>query len=74
MIPCIAPIFHENGFATNFKEKSKLFDSFVALQFSIIDNGSEIPSFLHPKTDKSLSNVTFTEKRYGTSYTKFRFK
>ena len=26
------------------------------------DNGSEIPSFLHPKTDKSLSNITFTEK------------
>ena len=74
MIPCIPPIFHKNRFATNFKEKSKLFDSFVALQFSIIDSGSEIPSFLHPKTDKSLSNVTFTEKRYGTSYTKFRFK
>ena len=28
----------------------------------IIDNGSEIPSFLHPKTDKSLSNITFAEK------------
>ena len=35
---------------------------FLAKQCSIIDNGSEIPSFLHPKTDKSLSNITFTEK------------
>ena len=61
-IPCIPPIFHENRFVTNFKEKAELFDSFFAKQCSIIDNGSEISSFLHPKTGKSLSNVTFTEK------------
>ena len=35
----------------------------VALKYTtIIDNGSEIPSFLHSKNDKSLSNITFTEK------------
>ena len=62
-IPCISPIFHENRFVTNFKEKAELFNSiFFAKQCSIIDNGSEIPLFLHPKTDKSLSNITFTEK------------
>ena len=31
------------------------------MQFSIIGNGSEILSFLHSETDKSLSNITFTE-------------
>ena len=35
---------------------------FFARQCSIKDNGSEIPFFLHPKTDKSLSSITFTEK------------
>ena len=42
--------------------KAELFNSLFAKQCSIIDNGTEITSFLHPKTDKSLSNITFTEK------------
>ena len=37
-------------------------NSFFAKQCSIIHNGSEIPSFVDPKTDKSLSNIMFTEK------------
>ena len=55
-------MFHENRFVTDFKQKAELFNSFFAKQCSIIDNGSEIPSYLNPKTDKSLSNITFTEK------------
>ena len=27
-----------------------------------MDNGSGLPSVLHPKTDEYLSNTTFTEK------------
>ena len=61
-ILCIPPIFHKNKFVRNFKEKAELFNSFFAKQCSVKDNVSEIPSFLHPKTDKSLSNITFTEK------------
>ena len=72
-LPSIPPIFHENRFVTNFKEKVELFNSFFAKQCSIKDNGSEIPSFLYPKTDKSLSNITFTEKD-RKSCAKFRFK
>ena len=39
-----------------------MFNSFLAKQCSIIDNRSEIPTFLNPKTVKSLSNITFAEK------------
>ena len=39
-----------------------MFNFIFAKQCSIIDNGSEIPAILHPKTDKSLSSITFTEK------------
>ena len=35
-IPCIPPIFHENRFVTNFKEKAELFNSFFSKQCSII--------------------------------------
>ena len=35
-ITCIPPIFHENRFVTNFKEKAELFNSFFAKQRSII--------------------------------------
>ena len=35
---------------------------FFLKQSLIIDNGSEIPSVLHPKTDNLLSNILFTEK------------
>ena len=61
-------MFHENRFVTDFKQKAELFNSFFATQCSIIDNGGEIPSYLNPKTDKSLS------KGHSKSYTKFRFK
>ena len=36
-IPCILPIFHENKFVTNFKEKAESFNSFLVKQCSIID-------------------------------------
>ena len=53
--PCIPPIFHENRFATIFFfKKAELLNSFFAKQCPIIGNGIEIPSFLYPKTDKSL--------------------
>ena len=58
-IPCIPPIFHDNKFITDFKEKSEIFDSFFAKQCSLIDNGSTLPSLFPLITEKSLSDVDF---------------
>ena len=58
-IPVIPPLFHNNKFVTDFKEKAKLFNSFFAKQCFLIKNDSKLPSRLHFLTDKRLSTVKF---------------
>ena len=53
-------MFYENRFVTDFKKKAELFNPFFAKQCSVIDNGSSLPSELLRKTDKFLSNITFS--------------
>ena len=38
----IPPLFHENSFITDFKEKAELLNSFLAKQCSLIKNNSEL--------------------------------
>ena len=59
IIPCIAPHLHDNKFITDFKEKSKIFNSLFGKQCSLIDNGSTLLSLFPLITDKSLSDVDF---------------
>ena len=58
-IPVIPPLFHNNKFVTEFKEKAELFNSFFAKQCSLIKNGSKRPPRLHFLTEKRLSTVKF---------------
>ena len=51
-IPVIPPLFHNNKFVTDFKEKAELFNSFFAKQCSLIKNESKLPPQLHLLTDK----------------------
>ena len=59
-IPCIPPLFHDNKFITDFKEKSEIFNSFFAKQCSLINNGSTLSSLFPLITDKLLSDVDFS--------------
>ena len=53
-IPCIPPLFYENKFITNFKEKAKLFNTFFANQCTLLNNSSVLPNNLGKITNKSL--------------------
>ena len=61
-IPYIPPLFHDNKFIVDFKENSEIFTSFIAEQYSLIDNVSALPSPFLLITDKSLSDVDFSKK------------
>ena len=54
------PLFHDNKFITDFKEKSEIFNSFFAKQCSLNDDGSTLPSLFTLIIEKSLSDVDFS--------------
>ena len=64
-IPLIPPLFHENRFITDFKEKAELFNSFFAKQCSLIRNDSDLPTSLNFYTDNRLSTVSFSHENVG---------
>ena len=60
-IPIILPLFHENKFVTDFKEKAELFNAFFAKECSLIDSNSSLPKNLIYFTEKRLSKIRFSE-------------
>ena len=61
VVPSIPPVFHENKSITDFGEKAELFNAFLVRQCSMIKNTSVLPTNCEILTDKSLSNITFTD-------------
>ena len=37
-IPCIPPIYHNNNYITDFKEKAQIFNNFFAKQCTLVEN------------------------------------
>ena len=64
-ISLFPPLFYENCFITNFKEKAKLFNSFVTDQYSLMSDDSKLPSSFTLYTDNRLSTVTFSQDGIG---------
>ena len=64
-VSCIPPIFHENRFIINFREKVESFNSFFDNQCLLIRNSSVLSTDYKLFTDKSLSNITFTDNDIG---------
>ena len=47
------------------RQKAELFNSFFANQCSLVRNSSVLPTDFELSTDKSLSNITFTDSDIG---------
>ena len=59
-IPLIPPLFHENHFIIDFKEKAELFNSFFSNHYSLLKNCSKLPTNPRYVTDKRLRTINFT--------------
>ena len=60
-ILCIPPLYHDDKYIVDFQEKTEIFNSFFADQYSLISNGSVLPSELPLPADSTLSSCHFTK-------------
>ena len=57
-IPCIPPLYHDDKFVCDFKEKNKIFNNYFAQQCSVVNNNSTVPERILYRTDASLAVFT----------------
>ena len=56
----MAPLFYENRFITDFKEKTELLSSFFSNQCSLLNNCSKLATNPRYVTNKKLRTINFT--------------
>ena len=61
----IPPLYYDNGFITDFKEKVELFNSFFSKQYSLISHNSSLPSYINYTTEKRLSTAVLSVEDIG---------
>ena len=59
-IHCIPPIYHNNNYITDFKEKIQIFNNFFAKQRTLVENTNKLPTDSFKRT-KNLSAISFTK-------------
>ena len=60
-IPYIPPIYHNNNYITDVKEKAQIFNKFFAKQCTLVENTSKVPTNFFKRTN-NLSTVWFSNK------------
>ena len=56
----IPPLYHDDKFVCDFKEKRKIFNDYFAQQCPVINNNSTVPERILYRTDASLAKIVFT--------------
>ena len=64
-ISLIPPLFRNNEYVTDFKEKAALFNSFIAKQCYLISKISDLPLNLHYATENILDTLNFSNNDIG---------
>ena len=64
-IPLIPPLYYDNRFITDSKEKAELFNSFFSKQCSLISNNSSLTNYINYTTEKQLSTVALSVESSG---------
>ena len=57
-IPCISPVYHNNSYITDFKEKVQIFKNLFA---TLVENTSKLPINSFKRTNNLLSTISFTK-------------
>ena len=65
-IPLIPPLYYDNRFITDFKEKAELFNSFFSKQYSLISSSSALLNYINHTTEKRLFTVALSVESIGT--------
>ena len=60
-IPCTPPIYHNNNYITDFKEKAQIFNDFFAKQCTLVENTSKLPTDSFKRRNNLLSTISFTK-------------
>ena len=59
-IPWIPPLRYQNKYVTDLKEKTEIFNYFLAEQNSLINNSSKLPLTFLKRTEKIISSILFS--------------
>ena len=54
------PLYHDDKFVRNFKEKSKIFNNYFVQQCLVINNNSTVPELILYQTAASFFKIVFT--------------
>ena len=61
-VPCVPPIYDNNRYATDFKEKCQLLNSYFSEQCTLLKNIFTLPNTCCEHTNNILDTITFSKK------------
>ena len=61
-VPCVPPIYHNNRYVTDFKQKCQLFTSYFSEQCTLFKNISALPNTSSKHTNNILDTIIFPKE------------